>query len=104
MAAKAAAKGESRKDPAPGGGVPPDWTKVAQTLFLSRALDDIEEKELLPGREMFYQFSARGHDLAQIILAQHLTNPYDCFTGYYRSRPILLGVGVDLDEAVDCAL
>jgi 2-oxoisovalerate dehydrogenase E1 component len=107
MAGKAAATVQGTKDtPAPGVVLDwtPDWKKIAQTLFLSRALDDIEEKELLPGREMFYQFSARGHDLAQIILAQHLTNPFDCFTGYYRSRPILLGVGVDLDEAVAGAL
>ncbi len=81
-----------------------DWERVTRTVLLSRALDEIEEKVLLPGKEMFYQFSARGHDLAQVILAQYLTNPYDCFTGYYRSRPILLGVGVDLDEAVSGAL
>ena len=81
-----------------------DWQRVTKTVLLSRALDDIEEKVLLPGKEMFYQFSARGHDLAQVILAQYLTNPFDCFTGYYRSRPILLGVGVDLDEAVSGAL
>lgn len=81
-----------------------DWERVTRTVLLSRALDDIEEKVLLPGKQMFYQFSARGHDLAQVILAQYLTNPFDCFTGYYRSRPILLGVGVDLDEAVSGAL
>ena len=101
MSAKtAAAKAAAKASPAPA----LDWQKVAKTLLLSRALDDVEEKVLLPGREMFYQFSARGHDLAQIILSQYLTNPFDCFTGYYRSRPILLGVGVDLDEAVAGAL
>ena len=96
--AKAAAKASANLKPAM------DWGRVTRTVLLSRALDDVEEKVLLPGKEMFYQFSARGHDLAQVILAQYLTNPFDCFTGYYRSRPILLGVGVELDEAVSGAL
>ncbi len=96
--AKAAAKAAA--NPTPKQAAALDWERVARTLLLSRALDDVEEKVLLPGKEMFYQFSARGHDLAQVILAQYLTRPFDCVTGYYRSRPILLGVGVGLDDAL----
>ena len=45
-----------------------DWRRAAYLLHVSRALDDIEEKKLVPERKIFYQFSARGHDLAQILL------------------------------------
>lgn len=81
-----------------------DWQTVAKALLTSRALDELEEKTLLPERKMFYQFSARGHDLAQIILAQRLTNTHDAATGYYRSRPLLLGLGIPLDEVLSASL
>ncbi|HYC08580.1 MAG TPA: hypothetical protein VEC10_03025, partial [Steroidobacteraceae bacterium] len=45
----------------------PDWRRVTSLLEASRALDDIEETRLLPERKVLYQFSARGHDLAQIL-------------------------------------
>ncbi|MGC8518339.1 MAG: alpha-ketoacid dehydrogenase subunit alpha/beta [Steroidobacteraceae bacterium] len=77
----------------------PDWHRVTRLLRQSRALDDIEETRLLPAREVLYQFSARGHDLAQILLGLQLTDPHDAVTVYYRSRPILLALGVDLEEA-----
>src|SRR5688572_15532402 len=83
---------------------PVDWEKVARALFLSRKLDDIEEQKLLPERKMFYQFSGRGHDLAQILLSQRLTHAQDAAAGYYRSRPLLLGLGIPLEEVMAATL
>ena len=40
-----------------------------------RAMDFIEEQELVPAKLVFNQFSARGHDLAQILLGSLLTHP-----------------------------
>ncbi|MGA7539627.1 MAG: transketolase C-terminal domain-containing protein [Steroidobacteraceae bacterium] len=77
----------------------PDWRRVAYLLQASRALDDIEESRLLPERQVLYQFSARGHDFAQILLGLHLTDPHDGVTVYYRSRPVMLALGVALEEA-----
>src|SRR6202045_318323 len=77
----------------------PDWKRVAYLLHLSRALDDIEETKLLPERKVLYQFSARGHDFAQILLGLNLTDPHDGVTVYYRSRPMMLALGVDLEDA-----
>lgn len=83
---------------------PVDWEKVTRALFLSRKLDDIEEQKLLPERKMFYQFSGRGHDLAQILLSQRLTHAQDAAAGYYRSRPLLLGLGIPLEEVMAATL
>src|SRR4051794_32987780 len=76
-----------------------DWQRVAYLLHVSRALDDIEESKLLPERKVLYQFSARGHDFAQILLGLRLTDPHDGVTVYYRSRPVMLALGVDLEDA-----
>jgi 2-oxoisovalerate dehydrogenase E1 component len=84
---------------APFPGREPDWRRVAYLLHASRALDDIEESRLLPERQVLYQFSARGHDFAQILLGLQLTDPHDGVTVYYRSRPLMLAVGVDLEDA-----
>jgi 2-oxoisovalerate dehydrogenase E1 component len=62
-------------------------------------LDDIEELKLLPQRKVLYQFCARGHDFAQIVLGQHLTNAHDGVSVYYRSRPLMLALGVGLEQA-----
>jgi len=77
-----------------------DWEKVVHLLLLSRAMDDIEEQELVPAKLVFNQFSARGHDLAQILLGSLLTHPHDGATGYYRSRPFVLSLGLDIIDAV----
>src|SRR6201992_142213 len=77
----------------------PDWKRVTYLLHLSRALDDIEESKLLPERKVLYQFSARGHDFAQILLGLQLTDPHDGVTVYYRSRPMMLALGVGLEDA-----
>src|SRR3569833_2418358 len=80
-------------------GQAPDWKRVAYLLHLSRALDDIEESKLLPERKVLYQFSARGHDFAQILLGLNLTDPHDGVTVYYCSRPLMLALGVALEDA-----
>ena len=77
-----------------------DWRHVAYLVHLSRALDSLEEKVLVPERKIFYQFSARGHDMAQILLGLRLTRSQDAICGYYRSRPILLALGVDPADAL----
>src|SRR5438132_14409673 len=84
---------------APRTGPQPDWKRVAYLLHASRALDDIEESKLLPERKVLYQFSARGHDFAQILLGLHLTDCHDGVTVYYRSRPLMLALGVSLEDA-----
>ncbi len=77
-----------------------DWQRISHLLLLSRAMDDIEEQELVPAKLVFNQFSARGHDLAQILLGSLLTHPHDGATGYYRSRPFVLSLGLDMEDAV----
>ena len=77
-----------------------DWPRIAYLTQLSRAIDDVEETELMKSRELLYQFSARGHDMAQIILASLLDHPGDAASGYYRSRPLLLALGLDLEDAL----
>jgi len=81
-----------------------DWKRVADLVHTSRAMDAIEERELVPGKKIFYQFSARGHDMAQVLLGLHLTHPKDAICGYYRSRPILLSLGVALEDALGSAM
>lgn len=81
-----------------------DWRRVAWLLHVSRALDDLEETKLVPERKIFYQFSARGHDMAQILLGAQLTRRDDAICGYYRSRPILLALGVPITDALGSAM
>jgi 2-oxoisovalerate dehydrogenase E1 component len=77
-----------------------DWSEVARLLLISRTLDDLEEQELVPGGKVRYQFSARGHELAQIVLGLSLDHPYDAATVYYRSRPFVLTQGLTIEEAL----
>jgi len=76
-----------------------DWFHVARLLLTSRIVDNIEENEFVPQGKIAYQFSAKGHELAQILLAQHLTHPHDGATVYYRSRPFMLASGLTVQEA-----
>src|SRR6187399_2632622 len=76
-----------------------DWAEVARLVTISRALDELEETRLVPEKKILYQFSARGHDLAQVILGMHLRDG-DAACGYYRSRPMLLALGVPLADAL----
>ena len=77
-----------------------DWRGVLRHVAISRALDDLEEFTLLRDRRVLYQFSARGHDLTQVLLSTQLTGSQDGVGGYYRSRPLLLGLGLALEEAL----
>src|SRR5271170_1870481 len=77
-----------------------DWRAVLRQIAISRALDDLEESKLLPERRVLYQFSARGHELTQVLLAGQLTGSLDGVGAYYRSRPLLLSLGLSLEEAL----
>src|SRR5262245_36267843 len=76
-----------------------DWERVLYLTTVSRFLDDTEENRLVPEKKVLYQFSARGHEVAQIILGQHLTHPHDGVGAYYRSRPLLLSLGLTFADA-----
>ena len=52
-----------------------DWTSVLRTVFVSRALDALEETRLLPERKVLYQFCARGHDVTQVLLGPATDRP-----------------------------
>ncbi|MBK6489646.1 MAG: pyruvate dehydrogenase [Gemmatimonadetes bacterium] len=90
--------------PRPPAAAPIDWRRVAYHTLVSRALDDTEEqtnrnRALVPkDHVVLYQFSARGHDVAQAILASLLTHPHDGVGAYYRSRPLLLSLGLGIDD------
>lgn len=83
-----------------------DWRHVAYTALVSRALDDVEEstnrnKASIPRDNLvLYQFSARGHEVAQVVLGSLLTHPRDAASAYYRSRPLLLAMGLSIEDAL----
>jgi len=76
-----------------------EWFEVARTVLASRIIDTIEETELAPSGKVMYQFSARGHELAQVILGQALRHGYDAATVYYRSRPFVISAGMTFEES-----
>jgi 2-oxoisovalerate dehydrogenase E1 component len=76
------------------------WRAVLRHMAASRALDDLEESTLLPQRKVLYQFSARGHELTQVLLGRQLDGRRDGVGAYYRSRPLLLSLGLELEEAL----
>lgn len=80
------------------------WLEVARLVLRSRFLDELEERELVPGGLVKYQFSAKGHELAQILLARHLSHPHDAAAVYYRSRPFVLACGLSLQKALRSSL
>lgn len=83
-----------------------DWKRIAYQTLVSRALDDLEEatnrnRANVPREHVvLYQFSARGHDMAQIILGSLINQKHDAAGAYYRSRPMLLALGLPLDDAL----
>ncbi|MFO1402760.1 MAG: transketolase C-terminal domain-containing protein [Steroidobacteraceae bacterium] len=79
------------------------WLEVLRQVLTSRQLDTFEET-LVPRREVLYQFSARGHELSQCLLAAQLDHPADGVTVYYRSRPLMLGLGLAPEEALAATL
>src|SRR3954470_3097325 len=76
-----------------------DWRGGARLVMTSREMDRLEEEELVPAKKVLYQFSARGHDLAQVLLGMRLKEGDGVF-GYYRSRPLLLALGVPPADAL----
>jgi 2-oxoisovalerate dehydrogenase E1 component len=81
-----------------------DWRRLVKTFLVSRALDDVEETKLLPEKKILYQFSARGHELGQILLGMLMTKPHDAVSGYYRSRPLMLTMGLSVADALKSGL
>jgi 2-oxoisovalerate dehydrogenase E1 component len=87
-----------------------DWRRIAYHTLVSRALDDLEEetnrnRTKVPKEHLvLYQFSARGHDVPQTILGELLTHPHDGVSAYYRSRPLLLSLGLSIDDALGSPL
>jgi 2-oxoisovalerate dehydrogenase E1 component len=87
-----------------------DWRSIAYDTLVSRALDDAEEatnrhRATIPREHVvLYQFSARGHDVAQTILGSMLDHPHDGVGAYYRSRPLLLSVGLSIEDALSSPL
>lgn len=76
-----------------------DWLEVARLVLTSRLMDTIEEQELANTGQIAYQFSAKGHELAQVLLGLALTHPHDAAAVYYRSRPLALAAGLSVEEA-----
>lgn len=87
-----------------GGKVEIDWKRAADILLLSRSIDDLEENELVPEKKILYQFSARGHEMVQILLGMHLTDPNDAASAYYRSRPLMLTLGLSPEDAISSGM
>ncbi|HEV8363907.1 MAG TPA: transketolase C-terminal domain-containing protein [Gemmatimonadaceae bacterium] len=83
-----------------------DWRKVVYDALASRTLDDIEEAtnrnrtKVPKDHVVLYQFSARGHEVAQAILGTQITHEHDGVGAYYRSRPLLLSLGLSLEDAL----
>jgi 2-oxoisovalerate dehydrogenase E1 component len=81
-----------------------DWNEVALNMLISRAMDDLEESTFVPEKKVLYQFSARGHELGQLILANLLDMPRDAASAYYRSRPLMIGLGLSVEDALAAPL
>lgn len=77
-----------------------DFYRVARMVMLSRALDELEVSQLTPQGKIKYQFSAGGHELAQVLLAQALNHSHDAAAVYYRSRPFMLACGLTATKAL----
>src|SRR6202789_3576717 len=77
-----------------------EWRAVLRQIATSRALDDLEESSLLPERQALSELSARGHELTQVLLGSRLSGVRDGVGAYYRSRPLLLSLGLQPEEAL----
>jgi 2-oxoisovalerate dehydrogenase E1 component len=97
-------KGRAAKAAKPAGEPDFSWRDVAYHVQVSRELDRVEEEELVPQRKILYQFSARGHDMAQVMLGTRLDRCHDAACGYYRSRPLLLALGVPVADALGSSM
>ncbi len=69
-------------------------------------MDEVEEttnknRTSVPKEHLvLYQFSARGHDVGQVILGSFMNHPHDAAGAYYRSRPLLITLGLSLEDAM----
>jgi 2-oxoisovalerate dehydrogenase E1 component len=87
-----------------------DWPRIAYLTLASRAMDDLEEatnrnRASIPrDHVVLYQFSARGHDMAQTILGSLINATHDGVGAYYRSRPCLLALGLPFTDALGSPL
>ncbi len=81
-----------------------NWNEIAGKMLISRAMDDLEENKFVPEKKVLYQFSARGHELGQLILASLLDKPKDSVSAYYRSRPLMIGLGLSVEDALSAPL
>jgi 2-oxoisovalerate dehydrogenase E1 component len=87
-----------------------DWRRIAYHVLVSRALDDLEEatnrnRATVPREHLvLYQFSARGHDVGQAILGSMIDHVHDGVGAYYRSRPLLLSLGLSIEDALGSPL
>jgi len=77
-----------------------DWKEITRLILTSRAIDEKEESELVPAKKVLYQFSARGHELIQTLLGTKLTHKHDAASAYYRSRPLMLSLGLSVEDAM----
>ena len=75
-----------------------DWKNIAYLALLCRTLDELEEQQLVPQKKVLYQFSAKGHELVQILVGSYLTHPHDGVGVYYRSRPLMLSLGATVED------
>jgi 2-oxoisovalerate dehydrogenase E1 component len=82
------------------------WLSILERALISRAMDDLEvTKEYRPNPDkpregrLKFQFGAKGHEVSQLVAAALLSHPHDGATVYYRSRPLMLGVGLSPFEA-----
>lgn len=107
-ASKARASAKTGKPAEPDGRF--NWRKIAYDTLVSRALDDVEEstnknRANVPREHVvLYQFSARGHDVAQVILGSLIDHKHDAGSAYYRSRPFLLALGLSIEDALGSPL
>ena len=108
MSVRSASKHKTARPKASGRTV--DWRSIAYNTLVSRALDDAEEstnrnRATIPREHVvLYQFSARGHDVAQSILGSMLDHRHDGVGAYYRSRPLLLSIGLSIEDALSSPL
>ena len=106
-----AAPVSSKKRSATADSKPPfRWREIVRTALTSRALDDIEEatnknRANVPRDHLIlYQFSARGHEVAQAILGELITHRHDGVSAYYRNRPLLLSLGLTIEDGLGSPL
>ena len=76
-----------------------DWSRVAGTVLISRALDELEEAQLVPARKVLYQFTARGHDVTQAIFGQMLTGARDGAVASLRLKHVNVDLGHVFQDA-----